>query len=106
MENFEPTIGQVGSLLNIGLRIVDVSKQENSPAGDAIAGFMLIPTKNGITWREIIKTEWEGSYIPFIVYRSGSAAILVPYGEEKWWQLNLADKLSLIFNLDVKALGD
>jgi len=104
-EKFNPTNEQIESLLNIGLRMVDVTKQEGIPTGDAIAGFMLIPIKNS-EWQRIKRSKWEGSYIPLVVYRSGNAAILVPYGEEMRWQAHLADKLSEILGLNVKAIED
>lgn len=113
MNEFVLSTEQIERILKLGLRPVDVSKQARTvPYGDVIAGYLLIPVKNS-SWHQI-ETTWEGSYVPLLIYgvthwfskAEKHAVILIPYGEEDFWQRELADKLTEILGLDVKALGD
>ena len=112
MNEFTLSIEQTERILKLGLRPVDVSKQARTvPYGNVIAGYLLIPVKNS-SWHQI-ETTWDGSYVPLLIYgkttwfnKTQHAAILIPYGEEDFWQRELADKLTEILGLNVKAQED
>ena len=113
MNEFVLSPEQTERILKLGLRPVDVSKQARTvPYGNVIAGYLLIPVKNS-SWQHQIETTWDGSYVPLLIYgkttwfnKTQHAAILIPYGEEDFWQRELADKLTEILGLSVRAQGD
>lgn len=106
----ELSLEQIDALLEIGLRPIEIPYQ--FPKGDAIAGYMLIPTKYSKWWavddsnNGSSESTWEGSYIPLIIYKQNRACILVSYGKEELWQKALANPLADILNMAVVARGD
>ena len=105
----ELSVEQIERILKLGLRPVDVSKMYRTK--EVVSAYLLIPTKDS-GWH-LIRTEWDGSYIPMLIYKAHwynikeqSAAILIPYGEREYWQRAVADKLSEILELNVKAMED
>ena len=109
MNDFVLSIKQIERILKLGLRPVDVSKTYQTK--EVASAYLLIPTKDS-GWHQI-QSEWDGSYIPLLIYKAHwynikeqNATILIPYGEREYWQHELADKLSEILELNVKALED
>lgn len=96
----ELTIGQISEFLKIGIRPL---KMKEKPQGDAVAYYLLIPTRKGKKWRNLDR-EWEGSYIPLIIYKSGKGAILVCNAEK--WQKKFCPLVSEILDAEVQARGD
>jgi hypothetical protein len=92
-------------LLEQGIRAIE-SKEENK--GDVLTVFYLIPTLKGDWIREHakkIRSSWEGSYIPLIIYKNETGVILVDYKEvDQWSTLTLA--LQEIFHIPIRARGD
>ena len=125
MNNFVLAMEQTERILKLGLRPVDVSKMYQTK--EVVSAYLLIPTKDS-KWHQI-QTEWDGSYIPLLIYkvhwynikgrllckeqnattftiRDQNSCVLIPYGEREYWQRELADKLSDILELNVKAMED
>lgn len=101
ISEFDLSSERVGQFLELGIRPVAMKDRIQ---GDMVAWFMLIPTK-AFRFDELFEGEWDGSYIPMIVYRTARAAILVPHGEEKKW-LRLANHISAITKLETEVRGD
>ena len=101
IEEFDLTNDGIEAFLRLGIRPVRSSEPNR---GDMVAAFFLIPTKT-FKFDELAEGEWEGSYIPLIVYRTARAAILVPHGEEKKW-LRLASHIGTILKMETEARWD
>ena len=102
IEDFDLSPERVAEFLELGIRPY---KTKEPRSGDMAASFLLIPTKK-FKFKDLMEgTDWEGSYVPLIVYRSARAAILVPAGDEKRW-LRLANHVSRITKLETLVTGD
>jgi hypothetical protein len=98
---------QIGNLVKIGVRAVE--NPEKYVKGDLVATYSLVPMSPRGDWirehaREI-KSSWEGSFIPLLMYRSGVADILVDHQEVQRWN-NLIEKLEAALGIKVIARGD
>jgi len=97
---------QIAKFLEIGLRPVEASEKEIT--GDIIAAYLLIPTFKGEWIRQHakeIKSTWEGSYIPLIIYKGMTACMLVDYKEVTLWD-GLRLKINEILQMPIEAIGD
>lgn len=106
IEAFSLSTEQIASFLEIGIRPVPASREY--VRGDIAAVFMLVPTFKGEWIRQHareIKSTWEGSYIPLIVYKSGVAAILVDHKEVGLWE-DLRRRIEDILGIPVYVRGD
>lgn len=101
IDDFELSTEHIGKLLDLGIRPI---KTREPKSGDMVASFFLIPTKH-FKFNELLKGNWDGSYIPLIVYRTAQAAILVPAGDEKDW-LRLANHIAAIIKMDTEVRPD
>lgn len=96
----ELTIGQISEFLKIGIRPLKMGEE---PWGNVVAYYALIPTRKGKKWRKLDR-EWEGSYIPLIIYKGGKGAILV--GNAEKWQKKFCPLISEILGAEVQARRD
>jgi hypothetical protein len=106
MSEFSLSTKRIASFLEIGIRPIPAPKEYIR--GDIIAAFMLIPTFKGEWIRQHareIKSTWEGSCIPLIVYRSRTAAILVDHKEVGLWE-DLRRRIEGILGIPVYVRGD
>lgn len=74
------TSDQIAKFLAIGVRPMEAPKQEIKK--DIAGAYFLVPTFKGEWIRENARktnSQWEGSYIPLIIYKQKRAAILVPH---------------------------
>ena len=95
------------ALIAIGIRVIKMhyDKPENSKIH---AVYALIPTKRAEWFRSIAeKSAWEGSYVPLIIYKSGTLSILVPRSEvdKEYWEM-LARKIIDTIEYPVTIMGD
>jgi hypothetical protein len=98
--------GQIASFLKAGIRPEPVP--ESYIRGDMIGGFMLIPTMEGDWIRQHarrIGSNWDGSFIPLIIYRDKTAAILVAHAETHLWE-DLKKKVEDALGMPVYVRGD
>jgi hypothetical protein len=100
IDDFDLSTERIGKFLHLGIRPV----QFHEKTGDVVASFLLIPTKK-FKFEELYESEWEGSYVPLIIYRTANAAILVPHGEEKKWK-RLAEHIGTIILMETQVIGD
>jgi len=94
---------RIPNLIEIGIRAVKLCYHKNSKI---YAVYALIPTK----WCHWLldlayRSEWEGSYIPLIIYKSGVVVVLAPAGEEEKWE-KVRRKISECLSIEVKLAGD
>ena len=100
IDSFSLTSERIGKFLELGIRPVAYHERSR----DLVASFLLIPTKT-FKFEELMDSDWEGSYIPLLVYRTAKAAILVPHGHEKEWK-RFADHVGAIILMETEARGD
>lgn len=96
--------------IEIGLRPAEVPIIPRRYRKNVEEACHLIPTHKGEWIIESLRkkvTEWDGVHIPLIIYKNGTASILVPHGEEEWeeWK-KVRDKIQEVLGIHVKIVGD
>jgi len=97
-------LDKVKDLLEIGVRPITLPIN----IGDIKEAYALVPTYKGDWIRDYLrirKTEWEGSYIPLLIYKNGTGAVLVPAGEKKIWE-PIVNKLEEVLEIKIEIRGD
>jgi len=105
---YQLSLNQIAKVLEIGIRLIQHMAPKKDIKGDMLAAFYLVPTFQGEWIRQHakeIKSSWDGSYIPLIIYKNKTAVILVSHNEVYQWKV-LTSKLSEALKMPVSTRGD